>query len=74
MPAFALSVIERGVISCPSNKICPLCGVIIPAIIFANVDFPPPFGPVITTNLLSSITSKIITILLGKCNLFYNEE
>ena len=55
MPNFALSVIDKEVISSPLNKICPSDGVSIPAIILARVDLPPPFGPVITINLPSSI-------------------
>lgn len=37
------------VISSPSSIIFPLSGVWIPISVLASVDFPPPFGPVITS-------------------------
>lgn len=48
-PLFALSVIDKSVISSPSRIIFPDVGFSIPAIIFASVDLPPPLGPVIAT-------------------------
>ena len=46
---------DLSVISTPSKKICPLVGFSMPAIILANVDLPPPFGPVIATNRSSMV-------------------
>ena len=50
--------------SSPSSRMLPPVGFSIPAISLARVDFPPPLGPVMTTNLLSGIvklTSRMIS-------------
>lgn len=60
IPFLARSEILMSVISCPSIKIEPDAGLSIPAISFANVDLPPPFGPVTTTNFPSSTVRLIL--------------
>ena len=62
IPALALSVIDIRVISCPSSRILPDVGLIIPAISFASVDLPPPLGPVIAVKA-SSILRLIFLII-----------
>ena len=55
IPKFALSSIGMFVMSFSWNMIFPESGFSIPIIIFASVDFPEPFGPVIAMNLFVSI-------------------
>ena len=59
MPARARSVTDISVISCPSSRMRPSVGRMMPAIKRASVDFPLPFGPVIATK--RSFKSRLIS-------------
>ena len=63
MPSFARSVMERRVMSVPSNTIWPLVGVSTPMISFASVDLPPPFGPVMTVKRSSGMESDRLSMM-----------
>ena len=64
IPALARSSMLRAVISSPSSRMVPDVSLIIPIKSLAMVDFPPPFGPVITS-ISPSFTVKLISVTIG---------
>ena len=57
---------DISVISVPLYMILPDVGLIIPTISLASVDLPLPLGPVMATNLLSSIL-RLIPLIISFC-------